>query len=75
MAREFLCYCCNKDISGSSYDVWTYVGFRPSKNYKFSATKMLYVTAAATNTIRSIKTLDIGNTHTITQMGELEYIY
>ena len=35
MAREFLCYCCSKDISGSSYDVWTYVGFRPSKNYKF----------------------------------------
>ena len=31
MAREFLCYRCKKNISGSAYEVWTYVGFRPSK--------------------------------------------
>ncbi len=31
--------------------------------------KKLYVIAAATNTFRSFRMIDVGNTHTITQMG------
>ena len=39
MARKYPCCCCGKDLSGSTYDVWTYLGSYKTEIMTYAPTK------------------------------------